>query len=219
MKLGYKLGIGFCIVGAILMTGLSKDIGPVGSIIYIVGAIVLFILGKISQKKNSSKKTIETKPKKHEFIDNFNPTVDYGVIAFNEERNEFRIPLRKFTKMIGQSIYDSNKIFDFELVVDEQVFSETKTKGGITRAIIGSAIDGGVGALVGVATAKKKSVQESKVKNIKINILLDDLSNPVITVPLMVNKLGVLGLKFPPQEAADRIVATLKVIMKRQNQV
>ena len=61
--------------------------------------------------------------------------------------------------------YDNCKTFGFdeiagfELIENGEVIATTttKTKGGISRALVGGALAGGVGALVGASTAKKKS--------------------------------------------------------------
>lgn len=50
--------------------------------------------------------------------------------------------------------HDYNEILDFELVVDGEKF---KSKGGVSRAIAGGILFGGVGAIVGASTAKRQS--------------------------------------------------------------
>lgn len=58
-------------------------------------------------------------------------------------------------------IYSFNEVVDYGYDVIESTVT-TKKKGGITRAVIGGAIAGPVGAVVGSSTAKEKSTTNEK---------------------------------------------------------
>ncbi len=72
------------------------------------------------------------------------------------------------TPFFGYWDYDIQKVYRLPLsditdvVVSEgQTTSQTVTRGGIKRAVIGGAIAGGAGAIVGANTARRESIQTS----------------------------------------------------------
>lgn len=80
-------------------------------------------------------------------------------IEFDETHNFLRFP-----QFLPTVIFSYDEIIDYELLQD----GETITKGSLGGAIVGGAIWGGVGALVGGSLGKKKSKQEITEYRIKI---------------------------------------------------
>lgn len=72
--------------------------------------------------------------------------------------------LLRFPQYLSTIIFSYDEIIDFELLQD----GETITKGSLGGAIVGGALMGGVGALVGGSLGKKKTKQEITEYRIKI---------------------------------------------------
>jgi len=72
----------------------------------------------------------------------------------------------------GAAVHSFDEIVDFELLEDGSVL----TKGGVGRAVVGAALFGGVGAIVGGVTGKKSN---SVCNSLKIKVTINDMNNPV----------------------------------------
>lgn len=83
----------------------------------------------------------------------FNCDKKFGNVLFIDEKNN----LFKLNKK-SENVYSFDQVFDFELIED----GETLSKGGVGRAIVGGALLGGVGAVVGGITGKKNKKVCSK---------------------------------------------------------
>lgn len=80
---------------------------------------------------------------------------------------------------IPSKIYSFNDILNFELLED----GDTVTKGGLGSAVVGGALFGGTGAVVGSVTGKKTT--KKLIKSLKIKITLSDLNDPVAYIDLI----------------------------------
>lgn len=113
-------------------------------------------------------------------LSNFITTKKIGVyIEFDEQKRLWLIPDGVRGKKIHPKIYTFDDIVEYELLED----GDTVTKGGLGRAIVGGALVGGVGAVVGGVTGKKKT--KSVINNLRIKITVNDTSNPSIYINLI----------------------------------
>lgn len=86
--------------------------------------------------------------------------------------------------LVGSSasiLIDYADIIDFDLVEDVGgVVTSSKTKGGLGRAVVGGALLGPVGAIVGGSTGKKKTKSKEKVicNAINVNLIIKDTKAP-----------------------------------------
>lgn len=76
-------------------------------------------------------------------------------------------------------IYNFSDVQSFELLED----GETISKGGLGRAVVGGALFGGVGAVVGGVTGAKKT--NSICSKLQIKITVKDISCPVVYINLI----------------------------------
>lgn len=81
------------------------------------------------------------------------------------------------TFKINPTIYEFSQIISYELYED----NSTIMSGGVGRAIIGDALFGRVGAVIGVATRKSQNI----CSNMEIVITLKDEYHPVATIKLI----------------------------------
>lgn len=108
--------------------------------------------------------------------------------------------------LINDSAIKFDSLVGCELIVNDIVIeSTTKTATGnmIGRTAVGGILAGGIGAMVGGATAEKKSTSTS-VSFYKINITLNDIRTPIYSINLFTNE----------NEARD-MNALLSLIIKR----
>ena len=110
-------------------------------------------------------------------IASFKATKAVGnLIQFDDRNRKFAIPK---TNLIGKikdlAIYDYSDILDYELIEDGNSIS----KGGVGRAIVGGALFGGIGAIVGGSTGHK---QKSICSKLQVKITMNNMSYPTIYI-------------------------------------
>jgi len=86
-------------------------------------------------------------------------------------------PIEHATDDIYIEIIDFSNIIGCEIIED----NETIQKGGVGRAIVGGALAGGVGAIVGATTRRTIGV----VNSLSIRILLNDILNPCFEIKVI----------------------------------
>lgn len=108
-------------------------------------------------------------------------------------------PLEKIS--LKGKIYDFSQLTGYSISINPVDSSTTKTSLGsaLGRAALGSAIFGGVGALIGASTAKTETEYKSKTT---FTVFTNSLSEPAI----------ILDLILPEKENVARIEGVLKII-------
>jgi hypothetical protein len=72
--------------------------------------------------------------------------------------------------------YDFKSIIDVKKIVDDEIISVSSTGSTIGRSLVGGALAGGIGAIIGGATSKKMG--NKAIKNLELEILLNDIDHP-----------------------------------------
>lgn len=114
---------------------------------------------------------------------------------------------------LNKTLYSFEDILDAEIedlatqhTTGGDIVTKTKTGSMIGRAVVGGVLTGGIGAIIGGATAKKESlVMPTKIHTIhRYNVLITtrNLSNPLITISCNDNS-----------NLAQKCLATLKAII------
>lgn len=104
----------------------------------------------------------------------FNATKKVGTfLQIDDNKKQWLIPVGK-NKI--PRVYNYADIIDYELLED----GDTITKGGLGSAVAGGILFGGVGAIVGGATGKRKN--KAVCNSLKIKITVKDISNPVVYI-------------------------------------
>jgi len=184
-------------------------------------------------KEEEALKLIQLDIQKQSYIDSygdlskeisFKKSTSY---PYNIDYNNTILIFENSSKIIIQNkILSFKDIIAFELKDDEQIIyhgssstsksststskSSTSTGSMIGRAVVGGVLLGGVGALIGGATAKKdittiNTPQQAIVShNFKVNIIVNSISNPQIILNLEKNN-----------TAANELVAVMSVILER----
>lgn len=129
-----------------------------------------------------------------------------NIIELDENRKLFKLCRCKYCN--PSKIYKYSDILDFELLEDNNTI---ETNAGIGKAVAGGLLFGGVGAIVGGSTAKRKS--KKVVNSIRIKITLNNTQNPVIYIDLLKDQLKTDSLEFKNiTEIAQKLISVLNII-------
>lgn len=145
--------------------------------------ILLHIYAKCDSPTKNSEMVIKSFDSfKDQLIVQFGDSMEFEGITFNatQEVSEYleidqveKIALIYSSDLIGfPYIFKFNNLISYELLEDGEVV----TSGGLGSAIIGAMTFGGVGAIVGAATGKKKNC--SICSSLKIKLTINDPNNP-----------------------------------------
>lgn len=110
----------------------------------------------------------------------------------------------------GLSIHGFDELLSCSTIIDNETMTTTSRGNQVAGAIVGGVLLGGVGALVGALTSKKKS--QKTIKNVQLKLLFNNLNSPAFVLPLM-----------PPYNAKDAISKATKIedyfaVVLRQNE-
>ena len=105
-------------------------------------------------------------------------------------------------------IIDLNKVIDIELKEDNDIVTKVSTSSVLARGVVGGVLAGGIGTLVGGATAKSKS--SSSLKEISIRFKLNDMNNPYQEILVAFNKNGISKEK---QQEIYRLFSQLELVI------
>lgn len=149
---------------------------------------------------------------KEKFSYNIDKSITYGYNSYifvNESEQKI---------MLCEKIYDFAEIISFNVTDNSKVIyspttSATSTNTGsvIGRAVVGGLLTGGVGAIVGGATAKKTTTTSGGESHTEhkffINVTVDSISDPIIRLYIGNSAYN-----------ANEISSLLSVIINRNNQ-
>lgn len=116
--------------------------------------------------------------------------------------------------LINKKIYNYNEIIDFELLED----GESIAKGGLGRALVGGALFGGVGAIVGGITGGKKS--KPICNSLKVKITINDINNPTVYVNFINTSTKKSSIIYRTEfDLAQKCLSTLQLIVNGNQEV
>ena len=127
----------------------------------------------------------------HLRFQNFNPTsiitnIGSGFLFIDTEQKMFYLSSNKKPKL-EPIVFKFSEIEEYRI---EQVGQKTitKTKGGVGRAVVGGALYGVAGAIVGASTAKQETKQVGGIPILKVDLNINglkttiSLANPPLTI-------------------------------------
>lgn len=130
------------------------------------------------------------------------PALGRNLIEFDDNNKLWRLPA------YPNLIFKYSELLDYGIVQNGTMV----TKGGLGRAVVGGALFGGVGAIVGGATGKKKG--REKITEYKVKIITSVPAYPLMYINLAVTPMYSDGINFSAcTQTADRITAILSRII------
>lgn len=160
-------------------------------------------------RKEDIQFAIDENKNNQELINKFICTKKIGTYLEVDETNKLLlIPDGLYGKKINPKVYGYQDILEYELLED----GESITKGGLGRAVAGGLLLGGVGAVVGGITGKKKT--KTVVNSLRIKITVKNLNNPTVYINLITaaTKSGSIIYKSS-YNSAQEILSVLSIIV------
>ncbi|WP_285007325.1 hypothetical protein [Lactococcus garvieae] len=117
--------------------------------------------------------------------------------------NSFKEPSYRLVNTI-----DLNKVIDIELREDNDIVTKVSTASVVARGVVGGVVAGGIGTIIGGATAKSKS--SSSLKEISIRFKLSDMNNPYQEILVAFNKNGITKEK---QQEVYKLFSQLELLV------
>lgn len=97
-------------------------------------------------------------------------------IEFDDNNELWFIPNSLLGISKNTKIYEYTDIIEFDLLED----GESVTSGGVGSALVGGILSGGIGALIGGVTSKKKN--KGFCNSLRLKIVVKDRDNPVVFI-------------------------------------
>ena len=107
-------------------------------------------------------------------------------------------------------------VFNFEDIVEYEFIEdgETITKGGLGSAIVGGALLGGVGAIVGGVTGSKKN--HPFVNSMKIKVTVKDFDHPIVNIKLIGTRLPKDSSVYKERLVKAQMILSLLALIQKQ---
>lgn len=191
------VGIIFIAIGAFF----TIIVPPFGLIVLATG--ILMVAASRSYKKSS----IEGGHSKE--VEEFISTNEVGgYIKFNNNTKQILI-----SPNFNPRIVNYSDILDFELIENGETVI---TKSGLGKAVAGGILFGGVGAIVGGTTSKKKSV--TSISGLKIKVVVNDMNNPDSYINLITTSTKTDSFIYKnAYEVAQKILSMLQIATSQNN--
>lgn len=123
---------------------------------------------------------IKVKNTNNDKLASFTPTKKIGsYLEFDDNQKKWLLLSGLLGKRDKSKVYSYSDIVGFELLED----GESVSQGGLGRALVGGALFGGAGAVVGSVTGKKKS--KSICNSLKVKITINDINNPTLYISFL----------------------------------
>lgn len=159
----------------------------------IIAGFIVFFGYALSEGKKQEEKRKEIKKNDRKNLDeydlDFSPNKSYinpdgkMKIAFNSENELFKIYRISPNEMIHEVAIPFDKIVDSEILIDDTTVMKASRGQQVAGALIGGAIAGGVGAIIGGSSPNTTGI--NTVKRIRLKITNEDFENPVYYIDFL----------------------------------
>lgn len=186
-------------------------------IVIFILLFLFFIFVSIKRNEETVKENEKQVTKK---LDNKNFKATRVITSYQTERkNEIRIDSKGKKIAIVQLLpYQKIITLKFSDIVDCEILEDSNTvmKGGVGRAVVGGAIAGGVGAIVGANTRKSKNV----VNSLKIRIVTQNVSNSLVMIDLITSETNKETTEYKNAiDFANKVYATIISIINSNERI
>jgi len=206
MRFGSAL---FIIVGSLCLLVSLQPVSLFGIILGIIIFGIGVLIAKVSGIRIEGNQQINDPDRKGEAFENWiaENLIEYDVSIDNleylytgEKYYIYKPEIKKFIfiqysgkyldkiKQVEDSfdhaVIDLNNVKKISLKTNDQIIGEITKENAIGRALVGGALFGAVGAIVGGASAKEKQIQTNEVISIELEIVSTDVKDPYSTLLL-----------------------------------
>ncbi|MEV9639669.1 hypothetical protein ABZ756_03095 [Mammaliicoccus sciuri] len=190
--------IGGLIVMFISMFTDNEDLKGISAIIASISFIILFIMGRQAQKEESSKvrevldryleDIFQTHRIQGELIEGWDQSGDLKALMICSNRPQIviiniqgNIDIELACKNALVQKINFNKIIEVKVLSNSSTVTATSRGSQVGGALVGGVLLGGTGAIIGGLSGKTKT--NESIRNLSLEIVIDDISNPVIEIP------------------------------------
>lgn len=132
-------------------------------------------------------------------------------LRVDENKKQWYIPDGLFGKTKNPKIHSYDEVLDYELLED----GNSVAKGGLGRAVAGGVLFGGVGAVVGGVTGKKKS--KSTCTSLRIKITLNNMLTPTEYINIITTETKKSSLVYKTSEQqAQQIISVFQIMCEQK---
>lgn len=158
--------------------------GLLGWLLLIIGVMVAAKIFVWFGKRYGRNSTVRSLTSMSDFTASHFQTSDDGLygIAIDESRQKICLYQASATHSATR-ILNYRDILEVEVAEDGAMVSRSSSGSMAARAIVGGVVFGGVGAVVGALSAKRK--QEPKVRRIDLKIVVNDTARPNFSLNLL----------------------------------
>ena len=155
---------------------------------------------------------IKTKEDNDNELESFDSTKKIGsFVEFDNNQKKWLVLSSVLGKRNKSTVYNYTDIVDFELLED----GDSVVKGGLGRALVGGALFGGTGAIVGGVTGKRKN--KGICNSLKIKVTINDINNPVVYITFLNTATKKDGFVYKNiYKEAHECLSTLQLICDKQ---
>lgn len=173
------------------------------------------VIGWASKSLNEMKEHLADREENKVRLGAFNETDNAGLYLKIDDNNKtWIVPMKKNYVERNVTVFNFDEIIDYELIED----GETITKGGLGRAVAGGVLLGGVGAIVGGVTGKKKS--KTVVNQMYVRISLNNKYVKQVTIKLIETEVKKNGFTYNLcKDSANKIISLLDYMSSQNNSV
>jgi len=141
-------------------------------------------------------------------------------IIIDEKKNKFYIIGCSQGKKIPTKIYDYKDLLEVEILEDGDSITKTARGSQIGGILIGGLALGGVGAVIGGLSGKKKQIDT--VRQIDLKLIINDLNNPLFVLNVFTHDPGLKKtsadyIKY--KEQSNKWHSLLTVIIKKADEM
>lgn len=137
------------------------------------------------------KNAIQSNEENQVELSEFNPTKKIGTyVEFDDDQKKWLVLSEVLGSRKKSTVYNYSDIIDFELLED----GESVAQGGLGRALVGGALFGGAGAIVGGVTGKRK--QKGVCNSLEIKVTVNDMNNPAVFIKFITSPTKRNGFLF-----------------------
>ncbi len=142
----------------------------------------------------------------------------YKAILIYLDENKKEMLILSSDNIKTPRIIKFSDILSVELIMDSNIISSKKTTNIIGRSVVGMAVGGNVGAIIGGVTSDTQN--KNICKFLQLVITIRDLDNPVINIDLCNSKDGIKDIKQSEvYKKAQLLIKTFSIIIDYEAQL
>lgn len=157
---------------------------------------------------------IQSNEDNQEELENFNTTKKIGTyVEFDDNQKKWLVLSEILGSRKKSTVYNYSDIIDFELLED----GESVASGGLGRTLVGGALFGGAGAIVGGVTGKRK--QKGVCNSLEIKVTVNDMNNPAVFIKFITSSTKRNGFLFKSiYKDAQECLSVFQLICDQQKE-